>query len=89
MLRDFSMVLQDLQLALTEVSSDPLNPVSIVDAEMLLPIDMRVIFRDQGTVLQGDVPRSNDAANWFQRISRIRIHWQQMSVHSVTGEIDQ
>ncbi|WP_196137477.1 hypothetical protein [Aliikangiella sp. G2MR2-5] len=77
MLRDFSTVLIDLQQALVEASEKSKGMISVLDAEMKIPIDMRVIFRDGEAVLLGDVPRSIEDANWFDELSSLKICWQQ------------
>ncbi|MCW8880441.1 MAG: hypothetical protein OQJ89_13610 [Kangiellaceae bacterium] len=77
MLRDFSTVLIDLQQALVQASESSNGMISVLDAEMKIPIDMRVIFRDGEAILQGDVPRSIEDANWFNELSSLKIHWHQ------------
>ena len=77
MLRDFSTVLIDLQQALVQASENSNGMISVLDAEMKVPIDMRVIFRDGEAILQGDVPRSIEDANWFNELSSLKIHWHQ------------
>lgn len=78
MLRDLSYVLAELQQGLIEAATDPRLKIQIVSAEMLLPIDIRLVFQNGGTVLQGDVQRATEDANWNKQVSRLRIGWQQI-----------
>lgn len=78
MLRDLSYVLAELQQGLIEAATDPRLKIQIVSAEMLLPIDIRLVFQNGGAVLQGDVQRATEDANLNKQVSSLRIGWQQI-----------
>ncbi len=83
MLRDLAILLEELQQGLTSAISDPALDMRITNAQILLPVDMRIIFRDGGVVLQGDVQRASDDQHWFDGFSRLQIEWQEIPVEEV------
>lgn len=86
MLRDLSYVLAELQTALIDAATDPRLKIQIVSAEMLLPIDIRLVFQHGGAVMQGDVQRASKDANWNKDVSRLRIGWQQIPTEQMPLE---
>jgi len=83
MLRDLDVLLDELQQGLMSVLDEKVIHLRIKNAEILLPVDLRIIFRDGGVIIQGDVQRNYDDAHWFDDFSRLRIVWQEMATEEV------
>jgi len=83
MLRDLATVIEDLHQGLLSAIDVPHEHFRLNQAEILLPVDMRIIFRDEGAVLQGDVQRVRDDINWRHGISRLQVEWQTMATEEV------
>jgi hypothetical protein len=86
MLRELSALLSELHDGLTHIETR--NGVRLANVDMVLPLELRPIFRDGGCVLLADVPRSSGVDSWIASPSRLSIGWSDASVaHSVTHEV--
>jgi hypothetical protein len=79
MLRDLGTVLEELHDGMTGYAARARAPgraVRIAQAEMSLPMDVRLVLRDGGCALLADVQRSRADAPWREDTpSRLRIVW--------------
>jgi hypothetical protein len=76
MLRQLSTVLVEMQEALApfNVSAQQEAPgIRLHDANLELPVDLRIVFADGGPLLEADVPRSYADSNWRDGCSHIRL----------------
>lgn len=73
MLRELSQLLDDLYDGLAAVQAR--EGVSLSGIEMVLPLELRPVFRDGGCVLLADVPRNSMADDWSAAPSRLHLSW--------------
>jgi len=81
MLRELSTLLAELHDGLTNIEA--CNGVRLANVDMVLPLELRPIFRDGGCVLLADVPRNSGVDAWIASPSRLSIGWSSDS-HSVS-----
>ena len=85
MLRELSTLLGELHDGLTDI--EVRGGVRLANVDMVLPLELRPIFRDGGCVLLADVPRSSGVDAWIASPSRLSIGWS--SDANSAGEADE
>jgi len=75
MLRDLATVLEDLHRGMQSAARRAGPGVRIAQAEMTLPVDTALVFRDGGCVLLADVARNAADALWWESPCRLALSW--------------
>jgi len=83
MLRDLSTVLEDLHRGMLAAADRAGPGVRINHAEMSLPVDAALVFKDGGCVLLADVARSHADASWRESPSRLTLVWAEMPTEAL------
>jgi hypothetical protein len=78
MLRDLSVVLKELQQGMLSVTGRAGGGLRICRAEMQLPVDASVVFKDGGCRLLADVTRNYADAAWREAASRLSVNWAEL-----------
>lgn len=89
MLRDLATVLTDLHsgmLGLAQAGTDLPGGVRIQHAEMTLPVDTNLVFRDGGCVLQADVCRNYADAAWRDAPTRLQLTWAEIPTAALPAD---
>jgi hypothetical protein len=82
MLRELSALLGELHDGVTGIEAR--NGVRLANVDMVLPLELRPVFRDGGCVLLADVPRNSGVDAWIASPSRLSIGWSSDASASVT-----
>ena len=85
MLRELATLLDELHDGLTNIEAR--SGVRLANVDMVLPLELRPVFRDGGCVLLADVPRSSGVDAWIASPSRLSVGWS--SGASAPGSLDQ
>jgi hypothetical protein len=85
MLRELSTLLGELHDGLTGIEAR--DGVRLANVDMVLPLELRPIFRDGGCVLLADVPRNSGIDAWIATPSKLSIGWSSdaSTIHRTTG----
>ena len=73
MLRELAALLGELHDGLTGIEAR--DGVRLANVDMVLPLELRPIFRDGGCVLLADVPRNSGVDAWISSPSKLSIGW--------------
>lgn len=77
MLRDLATVLTELHSGMLGLADVPAG-VRIQHAEMNLPVDAGLVFRDGQCILLADVCRNYADAAWHEHPTRLQLTWAEM-----------
>lgn len=86
MLRDLSMVLEDLHAGIQAYAGQAGQGVRIAKAEMTLPVNASLVLKDGGCVLQADVMRNYADALWHETPSRLTLVWAETPTEALFHE---
>lgn len=73
MLRELAVLLNELHDGLAGIEARA--GVRLANVDMVLPLELRPVFRDGGCVLLADVPRNSGVDAWVASPSKLSIGW--------------
>lgn len=73
MLRELSVLLDELHDGLAGIEAR--DGVRLANVDMVLPLELRPIFRDGGCILLADVPRNSGVDAWIASPSKLSVGW--------------